>query len=70
MEKLPKQYYGVRDISEILGLGKTKIYDMIQIGEIPAVRFGKRYFVKIKDFNKTIDSHRYISQLEMQKKKK
>jgi excisionase family DNA binding protein len=42
METTEKQWLKVSEAAELLGLPKTRAYELIQQGELPAVRIGER----------------------------
>jgi excisionase family DNA binding protein len=42
METTEKEWLKVPETAELLGLPKTRAYELIQQGELPAVRIGER----------------------------
>jgi excisionase family DNA binding protein len=44
METTEKEWLKVPEAAELLGLPKTRAYELIQQGELPAVRIGERSF--------------------------
>jgi excisionase family DNA binding protein len=42
METTEKEWLKVPEAAELLGLPKTRAYELIQQGELPAVRIGER----------------------------
>jgi excisionase family DNA binding protein len=42
METTEKEWLKVPEVAELLGLPKTRAYELIQQGELPAVRIGER----------------------------
>ncbi len=42
METVEKEWLKVPEAAELLGLPKTRTYELIQRGELPAVRIGER----------------------------
>jgi excisionase family DNA binding protein len=42
METTEKEWMKVPEAAELLGLPKTRAYELIQQGELPAVRIGER----------------------------
>ena len=42
METTEKEWLKVPEAAELLGLPKTRAYELIQRGELPAVRIGER----------------------------
>ena len=43
------------EAAEILKIGKSKMYQMMQRGEIPPVRLGRSVRVKVEDLEKFIE---------------
>ena len=39
------RYLAPKEVAEALGLGLTKVYDLVRTGQIPHRRFGKRIVV-------------------------
>lgn len=37
--------YSVREVARMLGVGKSTVYDAINRGDVPTVRFGRRTLV-------------------------
>tara|TARA_B100001123_G_C14430345_1_gene678444 strand:- start:278 stop:466 length:189 start_codon:yes stop_codon:yes gene_type:complete len=50
-DKLPKLYYSIEEVMEILGVGKNKVYEMLHEGTIPRKRIGKVYRIPVDSFN-------------------
>lgn len=36
---------GVKKLSDMLGIGSKKVYELLRIGKIPAIPCGKKYMV-------------------------
>ena len=49
--KLPKIYYSIEEVMELLGVGKNKVYNMLYQGTIPRKRIGKKYRIPVNSFN-------------------
>ena len=49
--KLPKSYYSIAEVKKILGVGKNKVYVMLNDGTIPRKRIGKVYRIPVDSFN-------------------
>ena len=65
--------YSVLEISQMLGVGKTKTREMLDSGILPVTKIGRQYFTSptsIQDFLKNFfrmrprDCHRYLSILQ------
>ena len=42
METTEKEWLKIPEVAELLGLPKTRAYELVQQGELPAVRIGER----------------------------
>lgn len=51
----------IKEVCDILGLGKDCVYTMIHKGDIPSVKFGKRYKILAEGLLKYIESHTYLN---------
>lgn len=50
-EELPqKRYITVSDVAKYMSIGRSTIYEMINRGEIPATRIGRRVLIHRKHF--------------------
>ena len=36
-----KEWLSLKDVQRVLGIGKTKAYELVATGELPAVRIGR-----------------------------
>lgn len=48
MEKIA---YNANEVSQLLGISKTSVYDLCRKGVIPSMQLGHRIVVPIKQFN-------------------
>ena len=46
-ETLPRKFYRIPEAAEILGLGKSKTYELVQSGAIRTVRVGRAVRVPV-----------------------
>jgi excisionase family DNA binding protein len=61
METTEKQWLKVPEAAELLGLPKTRAYELIQQGELPAVRIGERSIrVNRRDLEKFLLENRRV----------
>ena len=52
MEKnMEKEFYSVKELQEIFGCGRSKIYKIIGLDGFPTIRIGKNIYIPIKVFN-------------------
>lgn len=49
--------YSVREAARIIGLGKTKLYELIKAGRLPIVKIGDRTLVRRCDLEALLDCH-------------
>lgn len=52
-----KLNYSVPEAANALGIGKTKLYDLISNEGLPIVKIGKRTLINKKALDKWIESH-------------
>jgi excisionase family DNA binding protein len=52
------QLLSVKEVSELLGLGRSWIYQQIKSGEVPSVHLGGSVKVKREDLEQYIEKHR------------
>ncbi len=57
MEEITKAFYRTAEVAEIIGLGRSKTYELIASGVIPSVKFGKALRVPATALQKWIDDH-------------
>lgn len=50
------QSYTVKDIITILGIGNTAAYNLMNDSKFPAYKIGKKFYIRIVDFNKWFDN--------------
>ena len=62
--------YSVDETCKITGLGRTKLYDAINNGSLPARKFGKRTIILRADLEKFLNSLSYYEQLKESQKPK
>ena len=43
VNKAPKEVMDIKELSAYLGIGKSKIYNLIRLKKIPASRIGRQY---------------------------
>ena len=45
MEQSDKMVYSVTEIAELLGIGRSKAYELVRSGTIPSLRLGRRIVI-------------------------
>ena len=56
---------GINDITKLLGIGRNTAYKLINSGELPSIRLGRKLRVRLSDINEYIND-----KFDSQKKKK
>lgn len=51
-----------KQVQELLGIGSTKCYEILQSGELPAIRVGRALRVHRRDIDAWAERNRYIAQ--------
>jgi len=49
----------LNELQEILGIGRTKAYDLVASGELPAVRIGRIIRVDMRDLTDWLERQKY-----------
>ncbi len=57
MDQIARAFYRAAEVAEIIGLGRSKTYQLIASGVIPSVKFGKALRVPATALQKWIDDH-------------
>lgn len=52
--KLQPQAYSIQDTCTILGIGKTKLYEEINAGRIPAKKYGRKTLIPASSLDQWI----------------
>ena len=55
-----QKFISLNDLQEILGIGRTKAYDLVASGELPAIRVGRAIRVRLADLNRWAERQSYI----------
>ncbi|MFO1129150.1 MAG: helix-turn-helix domain-containing protein [Rhodospirillales bacterium] len=51
---LPRRGYSILEFGEIIGVGRTKIYELIAAGELRTVKLGKRRIVPASEIDRLL----------------
>jgi excisionase family DNA binding protein len=54
-----QEFISLNELQEILGIGRTKAYDLVASGELPAVRIGRIIRVDKRDLTDWLERHKY-----------
>lgn len=55
-----REWYTVSEVQEILGIGSTKAYELVQTGDLPAIRIGRALRINRRDIDAWAERNRYI----------
>lgn len=47
----------IPEVAETLGIGRTKIYEMIATGELPTVRFGRAIRISVSTLQRWVEEN-------------
>lgn len=53
-ESNSKQFYSAEDIAQILGVSRSKAYDILKRDDLPVLKIGKNVRVLVEDFDRFI----------------
>jgi excisionase family DNA binding protein len=63
-ESSMREWLTLREVQEILGIGKTKAYELVATGEIPAVRIGRSIRINRQELERWLEEQRYPSTVQ------
>ncbi len=52
--EVEKVVYNIKDVQQILGLGKNNVYKLLKLPTFPVIKIGKRYLIPKKEFEEWI----------------
>ena len=55
---MKKYAYSVNETAEALSLGKTKLYELLQSGEIPTFNVGKKRLIAATDLERFVEARK------------
>jgi len=53
-DKMDKLLLKPMEVAEMLGLGRSRTYEMLAVGELPSIRIGKSIRIPVKDLDEWI----------------
>ena len=56
-----QEYISLNELQEILAIGRTKAYDLVTSGDLPAVRIGRSIRISKQDLTDWLERQRYQS---------
>jgi excisionase family DNA binding protein len=57
---LKMKYLTCKELSELLCIGRTKLYELLRSGELPSFRVGRLYRVTLADVESYIEHSRNV----------
>jgi excisionase family DNA binding protein len=54
-----QEFISLNELQEILGIGRTKAYDLVTSGDLPAVRIGRVIRVSKQDLTDWLERQKY-----------
>jgi excisionase family DNA binding protein len=55
-----KEWLSLKDVQQMLGIGRTKAYELVASGELPAVRIGRCIRVNRRELEGWLQTQRYM----------
>jgi excisionase family DNA binding protein len=59
-----QEWLSLRDVQQLLGIGRTKAYELVVAGEIPAVRIGRVLPVNREELESWLQTQRVVKTSE------
>ena len=53
------EWLSLKDVQQLLGIGRTKAYELVATGELPAVRIGRCIRVNRNELDEWLQDRRY-----------
>jgi excisionase family DNA binding protein len=54
------EWLSLKDVQQLLGIGRTKAYELVVTGELPAVRIGRCIRVNRGEIDEWLRAQRYV----------
>ena len=51
----------MKDVQQLLGIGRTKAYELVVTGELPAVRIGRCIRINRRELDEWLHRQRYLN---------
>jgi excisionase family DNA binding protein len=58
-----KEWLSLNDVQRILSIGRTKAYELVSTGELPAVRIGRCIRVNSRELDGWLRTQRYVDSI-------
>ena len=57
------EWLSLKDVQHLLGIGRTKAYELVTTGELPAVRIGRCIRVNRRELDEWLWAQRYVDSI-------
>jgi excisionase family DNA binding protein len=57
------EWLSLKDVQQLLGIGRTKAYELVTTGELPAVRIGRCIRVNHRQLDEWLRAQRYVDSI-------
>jgi excisionase family DNA binding protein len=57
------EWLSLKDVQRLLGIGRTKTYELVTTGELPAVRIGRCIRVNRPELDEWLRTQRYVDSI-------
>jgi excisionase family DNA binding protein len=57
------EWLSLKDVQQLLGIGRTKAYELVTTGELPAVRIGRCIRVNRRELDEWLRAQRYVDSI-------
>jgi excisionase family DNA binding protein len=57
------EWLSLKNVQQLLGIGRTKAYELITTGELPAVRIGRCIRVSRRELDAWLRTQRYVDSI-------
>ena len=54
------EWLSLKDVQQLVGIGRTKTYELVATGELPAVRIGRCIRVNRGELDEWLQAQRYV----------
>jgi excisionase family DNA binding protein len=55
------EWLSLKDVRQLLGIGRTKAYELVVTGELPAVRIGRCIRINRRELDEWLQEQRYLN---------
>jgi excisionase family DNA binding protein len=55
------EWLSLKDVQQLLGIGRTKTYELVGTGELPAVRIGRCIRINRRELDEWLHRQRYLN---------